>query len=99
MSVAAATVVADLAGPQLVPGLRHVQHHAIVVDRLEGPGDVGRDLGEEAGIGVAVRVERLAPGADATGLALDVTGLAELSHREFPKDADTLLGVASQRKM
>ena len=59
VGVAAAAVVADFAGPELVPGLGHVQHHAVLVERLEGPGDVGRDLGEEAGVGIAVGIERL----------------------------------------
>ena len=62
VGVAAAAVVADLAGPNLVPGLGHVQHHAVLVERLEGEGDVGRDLGEEAGVGIAVGIERLSSG-------------------------------------
>ena len=53
-------VGADLTRPQLMPGLRGVQHHAALVEGLERPGDVGRNLGEEAGVRIAVGVERLA---------------------------------------
>ncbi len=81
MGVAAAAVVADLAGPELVPGLGHVQHHAVLVERLEGEGDVGGDLREEARVRVAVGVERL--------LAV----LVELAHRDLAEDAQPLAGV------
>ena len=84
VGVAAAAVGADLAGPNLVPGLGHVQHHAVVVERLEGPGDVGGNFGQEAGVGVAVRIEGL--------LAV----LGELADRELAQDADTFFGVAAQ---
>src|SRR4051812_17545140 len=56
MSVTAAAVVADLAWAYLVPGLSHVQHHAVLVQCLESERDVRRDLGEKAGVGVAIRI-------------------------------------------
>mgnify|MGYP007099123452 CR=1 FL=1 len=62
VGVTAAAVGAHLAGTHLVPGLRHVQHHALFVQRLEREGDVGRNLGEEAGVGVAIGIKRLASG-------------------------------------
>src|SRR5262249_28315722 len=74
VGVAATAVVADFAGPQLVPGLRHVEHHAVLVQRLEGPGDVRGDLGKGTGIGITVRVERLPI-------------VIELPHRNFAEDA------------
>ena len=62
MGMAAAAVVADFAGPKLVPGLCHVQDHAVLVERLESERHVGGNLGEEAGIWVAVGIGRLPSG-------------------------------------
>src|SRR5262249_43346633 len=84
VSVAAAAVVADFARTELVPGLRHVQHHAVLIERLEGPGHVSGDLGEEAGVGVAVRVERL-------------LALSKLTHRDLAQDAHALLAVVVEQ--
>jgi hypothetical protein len=50
--MAAATVVAHLAGANLMPSLGHVDDHAVVVERLERPGDIGRHLGQEARVGI-----------------------------------------------
>ena len=59
MRVAAAAVVADFARLDLVPRLRRVEDHAVLVERLKGPGDVGRHPDEEAGVRVAVGVNGL----------------------------------------
>jgi hypothetical protein len=40
----------------LVPGLRHVQHHPVLVEGLEGEGGVRADLGREARARIAVGV-------------------------------------------
>src|SRR5579872_6988236 len=97
MGMAAAAVVADLAGPQRVPGLGHVQHHAVLVERLEREGGVRGDLGEEAGVGVAVGVARLAfvvVTLRVTGFVTrSVTTTRKLPYRDLPQDAQTLLGV------
>ena len=55
--VAAAAVGAHLARPHLMPGLRHVQHHAVAIERLERERRVGGDLGEEARVGIAFGIE------------------------------------------
>jgi hypothetical protein len=73
--MAAATIVADFARAELVPGLGHVQHHAVLVERLEGPGHAGGDPGQEAGVGIAVGIERLAC-------------FAEVADGKFAQDAD-----------
>src|SRR5262249_17536859 len=70
---------------------------------------IRRDLGEEAGVRVAVRVERLSPGADATGLGppgadatglgpagAHATGLAELADRDFAEDAQPFPRVVGE---
>src|ERR1043166_5142530 len=61
MSVAAATVIADLAGSDLVPGLCHVQYHAVLIERLERERGISGNPGQKAGIRVAIRVDRLLP--------------------------------------
>src|SRR5690606_254879 len=85
VGVAAAAIGADLAGAELVPGLGHVQHHAVVVDGLEGEGDVGGDLRQEAGVGVAVGVDRFLP------------VLAELAYGDLAEDAQALGDVVVVR--
>ncbi len=57
MGVASAAVLPHLARAHLVPGLRHVQHQAILVQRLKSKRHIGRNLGEKAGVGIAVAVE------------------------------------------
>src|SRR5205814_983309 len=59
----------------------HVQDHAILVESLEGERGVGRNLGEEARVGVAVGIAGL-------------IAVVELSHWDFPEDAEALHGVA-----
>src|SRR5262249_27307732 len=59
VGVAAPAVSADLPRTQLVPGLGHVEHHALLIQRLEREGRVGGDLRQEAGVRVAVGVRRL----------------------------------------
>src|SRR5262249_30990433 len=56
----AAAVVADFAWAKLVPGLGSVEQQAVLVERLEREGGVCGKFGEEAGIGIAIGIERLA---------------------------------------
>ena len=90
MRVAAAAVVANLAGAQLMPCLRSVQHQAAAVESLEGEGGVGGDFGEEAGVGFAVGI---------AGLAFDQLGggrgrgCAEFADGDFAEDAEAFVGV------
>ena len=76
--VAAAAVGAHLARPHLVPGLRHVEHQAVAVERLERERRVGRNLREEAGVGIALGIEDRA----AAGV--------ELAQRDLAEDAQPL---------
>lgn len=59
MGVAAAAVGAHLARTHLVPGLGHVEHQAAAIEGLEGERRVGRHLGQEAGVRVALGVGAL----------------------------------------
>src|SRR5690348_7560121 len=83
MGMTAATIHADLARPDLVPGLRHVQHHAILVERLEGEGGVGGNSGEKARVWIAVGVERL-------------LAVLKFAQRDFAENAKPLVGMAGE---
>ena len=84
MRVAAAAVGAHFAGPHLVPGLRHGQHQAVPVEHLERERRVGRNLRQEAGVGVAFGIEdRRAVGV-------------ELAQRDLAEDAQALVGVVEE---
>src|SRR5262245_16163025 len=89
MSMATAAVVANFTWPNLMPRLSHVQDHAVFVQRLERERYIGRDLGQEAGVRVAVWVEGL------LGLRGRTPPLAllEFAHRDFREDAQALAGV------
>src|SRR5262249_31788838 len=80
MGMAAAAVVADLTGAELVPRLCHVQEHAVLSERLEGEDGVRGDLREEAGIGIAVGVGRLLVAV-------------EFPERNFANNAQTFVSV------
>src|SRR5262249_31826923 len=80
--VAAAAVVADLAGPYLMPGRRHVEDEPVAVDGLKRERRVGWDLGEEAGVGVTFGVENR------------IAAAVELAQRNLAQDAQPLHGVA-----
>src|SRR5437773_1967370 len=82
--MAAAAVVTDLAGAELVPGLGHVQHQAIFIERLESPGDVSRNFRQEARVGIAVRI----------GGLFDAI---ELPYGDLSQDPHALLGVVVER--
>ena len=84
MRVAAAAVAADLARPELMPCLRHVQHEPILIQRLESEWRIGGDLGEEAGIGVAVRIQDR------------VSGGIEFPERYLAQNAQPLVGVVEE---
>lgn len=90
MGVAAAAVVANLAGAKLVPSLRGVQHEAAAVEGLEGEGGVGGDFREEAGVGFAVGVAGLAFHQFAGGRG---RGRAEFADGDFAEDAEAFVGV------
>src|ERR1051326_6469944 len=62
VGVTAAAVVANLSGPELVPGLSHVQHHAVLVEGLKREWHVCGDFREETGVGITVGVEGLTSG-------------------------------------
>ena len=59
MRMAAAAIGANFAGPDLVPSHGRVEREAVAVEGLKSEGGVGGDLGEEAGVGIAVGVDRL----------------------------------------
>ena len=96
MGVAAAAVVADLARPELVPGLRHVQDHAVLVERLKREGHVGGDFGQEARVGVAVGIGRLAPLLFFLLLSARSRRRRKLADRDLAQDAQALVGVAAE---
>src|SRR5258706_389613 len=78
--MATTAIVADFTGAKLMPGLRAVQDHAPLVERLEGERSVGRDLCEEACVRIAVRVFGLA-------------ALAEFADRNLAKNPHPLSGM------
>ena len=96
MSVAAAAVVADLTRPELVPGLRHVQDHAVPVERLEREGHVRGDSGQEARVGVAVGIGRLAPLPFFLRLSDRSRRRRKLADGDLAQDAQALIGVAAE---
>ena len=81
VGMAAATVVAHFAWPQLVPGLRHVQDDAALVERLEGERGVSWNLREKARVRMPVRIDRL--------FAI----FAKFSHWDLAEDAQSLGGM------
>src|SRR5262249_20635554 len=62
MGVASAAIVANFAWAKLMPGLGHIQNHAVLVQGLKREGNVGGNLGEETGVRVAIGIEELASG-------------------------------------
>src|ERR1022692_1285729 len=92
MRVTTAAIVADFAGPHLMPGLGHVQDHAALVERLEGEGDIGGNLGEEAGIGILIRIDQL--------LVLVFIGNSkqkEVAHGNFAENTHAFLSMAMEK--
>src|SRR5437660_8592774 len=83
MGMAAPAVRADLARTNLMPRLRRVEDHAVPVERLKSPRDIGRDLGQETGVRVAVRIEEL---------LIPI----ELPHGDFPQNSHQLHGMAAE---
>ena len=83
VGMAAAAVGAHFAGAKLVPRLRHVQHHAVPIERLEGEGRVGRDLRQETRVGIAVRIGRL-----------PIAG--ELTHRNLAENPKPLVCMTEE---
>src|SRR5262245_48989556 len=82
VSVTAAAVVARLSRAHLVPGLRHVEDHAVAVEGLERERSIRDDARQEAGVRIALRIEdRQAAGA-------------ELAQWDLAEDAQALVGVA-----
>jgi len=61
------------------------EHHSIFVERLEGPGDVGRDLHQETRVGVAVGIDGL-------------LARAKLAHGNLAQDAKTFIARVPQRR-
>src|SRR5262245_47564017 len=84
--MAAAAVRANLAGTQLVPRLRGVQHHPALIDGLEGERCVRGDFRQETCVRLAVRIAQLA--ADEVGCIR-----TELSHGDLAQDTKSLVGV------
>ena len=83
MGMAAPAVGAHFARTKLVPRLRHVQHHAVPIERLEGEDRVGRDLRQETRVGIAVRIGRL-----------PITG--EFTHRNLAENPKLLVGMTEE---
>src|SRR5262249_18514407 len=94
VGVTAAAVVANLAGTDLMPGLGHIEHEAMPVQRLKRERVIGRNLGEKAGIRVAIRVERLfaslTPHPSPRGRG------EKVAHGNLAKDAHPLMGVIEE---
>src|SRR5262249_11856485 len=67
---------------------------AVVVQRLERPGDVGGQLDQEAGVRVAVRVEWLSPLTPNPSPPRGEGSSGELPPPELPPDADAPPGGA-----
>ena len=61
MSVKTATVGTHFTWTNLMPGLRHVQHHAVAVKRLKGVGCVGGNFYQETRVRIAVGINWLLP--------------------------------------
>ena len=85
VGMAAAAVVTGLAGTHLMPGLGHVEDHAVLVEGLEGEGLIGGNFGKEAGVGIAVRVEGL------------FAVFVELTDGNLTQDAEALVAMAAEK--
>ncbi len=85
VSVASAAIMPHFAGPQLMPGLSHVKHHAVAVESLERERRVGGDLRQKTRVGIAIRILRL--------FAVAI----ELAQRDLAENAKTLHCVAVEQ--
>src|SRR5699024_7012174 len=80
----AAAVGSHFAGPDLVPGLRHVEHHAVAVYGLKGERRIGRQSCEEAGVRITVIVHDRLP------------VIVGLTHRNFAENTQALVGMVDE---
>src|SRR5271170_6731507 len=95
--MAASTVIADLPGPKLVPGLGHVQDHAFSVERLKREGHISRYSGQEARVGIPIGIGRLDPLVPvALGSGAGAGGRSKLANGDLAEDSQSLVRVAAE---
>src|SRR5262249_38058107 len=83
VGVATAAVVSHFAWPKLMPGLGHVEDHAVLVEGLEGEGYFGGNLGEKAGVEILVGI-------------VPLFTPVEVTQRNLAEDAQPFAGVAEE---
>jgi hypothetical protein len=84
MRMAAPTIVTYLTGPHLMPGLRHIQHQTVLIDRLEGEGHICRNLRQEAGVWITVHVFD------------SFAGSIELPQGNLPENTESFIGMVEK---